>query len=314
MKRECSKSRSTLSRATRSIALASMVLHSLSSQPLTSAFVSRAQTSSRPICPLHVLSPVDAETKHADDNEKNPLFQIDDEDDSGNLFQVEKLSEVEEVGSTTITPTVVDSDDMSFYYRDDDDMLTEREDRLYMDENGIRRKVERCILVGVEDLSVQRKARRAEMYYDPLNGDADPPCFTLEESMIEMRELIKTAGLDLSGEITQRLQEVNPRTYIGTGKVKEAQALMEEEECTTIVFDAELSPGQQKTLENIFNRNVIQNDFLVQEREVKVIDRTALILDIFAQHAKTREGKLQVDLALHEYRKPRPGSPDSNTP
>jgi GTP-binding protein HflX len=75
--------------------------------------------------------------------------------------------------------------------------------------------------------------------------------------------------------------------------------------CTTIVFDAELSPGQQKSLENLFNRDLIQNDFLVKGGEIKVIDRTALILDIFAQHAKTREGKLQVDLALHEYRKPR---------
>ena len=86
-----------------------------------------------------------------------------------------------------------------------------------------------------------------------------------------MRELIRTGGLELTGEITQRLQEVNPKTYIGTGKVKEAQALMEETDCTTIVFDAELSPGQQKSLENIFNRNAIQNDFLVQEREINSI-------------------------------------------
>ena len=60
-------------------------------------------------------------------------------------------------------------------------------------------------------------------------------------------------------------------------------------------------------MDNVFNRKVIDNDFLGSDNEevVKVVDRTALILDIFAQHAKTREGKLQVDLALHEYRKPR---------
>lgn len=81
--------------------------------------------------------------------------------------------------------------------------------------------------------------------------------------------------------------------------------MLEKYGACTIVFDAELSPGQQKALENSFNKNVIENDFLVQEGEIKVVDRTALILDIFAQHAKTREGKLQVDLALHEYRKPR---------
>lgn len=72
--------------------------------------------------------------------------------------------------------------------------------------------------------------------------------------------------------------------------------------------DAELHPGQQKALENAFNKKVIENDFLAganDDEVIKVVDRTALILDIFAQHAKTREGKLQVDLALHEYRKPR---------
>jgi GTPase len=101
---------------------------------------------------------------------------------------------------------------------------------------------------------------------------------------------------------------VNPKTYVGSGKVIEAAELLEHYGACTIVFDAELTPGQQKALENAFNKKIIQNDFLGadgSEGEIKVIDRTALILDIFAQHAKTREGKLQVDLALHEYRKPR---------
>lgn len=76
-------------------------------------------------------------------------------------------------------------------------------------------------------------------------------------------------------------------------------------DCETIIFDAEISPRQQKALENAFNKKALQNDFLGADLEIKVVDRTALILDIFAQHAKTREGKLQVNLALHEYRKPR---------
>ncbi len=78
--------------------------------------------------------------------------------------------------------------------------------------------------------------------------------------------------------------------------------------CCTMMFNAELTPGQQKALENAFNRKVIENDFLADADDdtvVKVVDRTALILDIFAQHTRTREGKLQVDLALHEYCKPR---------
>ena len=201
-------------------------------------------------------------------------------------------------------------------------ILDDREERLFNYINNTQ-KVESCILVGVEDLSAQRKANKALRMQQRERGDVTTTLddislsWTLEESMTEMRELIKTAGLNLEGEITQRLQEVNPRTYIGTGKVKEAQQLLDEINdklyqrnegtCCTVVFDAELTPGQQKALENVFNRKVIDNDFLGSDNEevVKVVDRTALILDIFAQHAKTREGKLQVDLALHEYRKPR---------
>mmetsp|Transcript_23058 Transcript_23058/g.48198 ORF Transcript_23058/g.48198 Transcript_23058/m.48198 type:complete len:730 (-) Transcript_23058:168-2357(-) len=205
---------------------------------------------------------------------------------------------------------------------EEDRILTEREDRLFQYINNTQ-KVESCILIGVENLSLLRKERKEimnSMNSNNLNDnnginanggntpqESQSLGFTLEESMTEMRELIKTAGLSLQGEITQRLQEVNPKTYIGTGKVKEAQELLEKVGCCTVVFDAELTPGQQKALENVFNRKVIENDFLGSDDDdvVKVVDRTALILDIFAQHAKTREGKLQVDLALHEYRKPR---------
>lgn len=198
------------------------------------------------------------------------------------------------------------------FAREEADILEEREDRLYIDEDGMRRKVENCVLVGVEDNSKRRKSEKMERQilahdnnHNNIENSIEEPYFTLEESLVEMRELVKTAGLELVGEITQRLNEVNPKTYIGSGKVKEAQELMESNDCCTIVFDAELSPGQQKALENAFNKKMLQNDFLGAEGEIKVVDRTALILDIFAQHAKTREGKLQVDLALHEYRKPR---------
>lgn len=290
----------------------------IASIPLAASFqnYANAATRSRPSAPqqLQVLStPSDAEIQARTEEgeaQHRALFELGDGDSLRNVYQVEEMQETTNEGDLPHTQLLeaepeLKEEDYSFYFRDDDDMLTEREDRLYMDDKGIRRQVERCFLVGVEALAEQRKAKRADRYYDPLNGEAGPPCFSLEESLIEMRDLIKTAGMEVTGEITQRLQGVNPRTYIGTGKVKECQELMEQLGCTTIVFDAELSPGQQKSLENIFNRNLIQNDFLVQEREIKVIDRTALILDIFAQHAKTREGKLQVDLALHEYRKPR---------
>ncbi|KAL7489399.1 hypothetical protein ACHAW6_015021 [Cyclotella cf. meneghiniana] len=197
--------------------------------------------------------------------------------------------------------------------QDEDRILTEREDRLFLINNT--QKVESCILIGVQDLSQIRRNKKAARNGEKFDTDDFNLDFSLEESMTEMRELIKTAGLQLRGEITQRLQEINPKTYIGTGKVVEAQHLLGEinekfekegaSPCCTVVFDAELTPGQQKALENAFNKKVIENDFLGSDTVVKVVDRTALILDIFAQHAKTREGKLQVDLALHEYRKPR---------
>lgn len=184
-------------------------------------------------------------------------------------------------------------ENLTGFTRDVADILEEREDRLYL---GSSATAEKCILVGVEDLSARRRAR---------GGSDDVYTFTLEESLTEMRELIRTAGMEIVGEVTQRLHEPNPKTYINTGKVDEANTLMNELGCQTIVFDAELTPGQQKALENAFNKKVLENDFLVSGGEIKVIDRTALILDIFCQHARTREGKLQVDLALHEYRKPR---------
>jgi len=173
------------------------------------------------------------------------------------------------------------------FLREESEMLEEIEDRvLFLNQE----KVERCILVGVENTSKKK-------YEDNY--------FSLDESMKEMRELIKTAGMEIVIEVTQRLNQADPRTYIGTGKVQEVNDLCIKHDCETIIFDAEISPRQQKALENAFNKKALQNDFLGADLEIKVVDRTALILDIFAQHAKTREGKLQVNLALHEYRKPR---------
>jgi len=256
-----------------------------------------------------------------------PLFNVP-VDDSNNSFRVKDVSSLQEFEydgdldnkeseehfsnvdyqvdeSLAIDDTEENNLSRKLYTRDDDDILTEREDRLYIDESGRRRKVETCVLVGVEELTAMRRDRRK--FQASENPEELGVQFSLEESMTEMRDLIKTSGLELVGEITQRLNKINPKTYIGSGKVKETQEFLNELECCTVVFDAELTPGQQKALENSFNKEVIQNDFLGADQigEVKVLDRTALILDIFAQHAKTREGKLQVDLALHVYRKPR---------
>lgn len=96
------------------------------------------------------------------------------------------------------------------------------------------------------------------------------------------------------GSLEQRLDRPNPATLIGSGKVEELVALQADTAASVIIFDDELSPAQQRELERA-----------VQNRGVKILDRTALILDIFALHARTREGILQVELAQHEYRLPR---------
>ncbi len=114
----------------------------------------------------------------------------------------------------------------------------------------------------------------------------------LEESLDELARLTDTAGARIVGRITQRLEKPNPKTFIGTGKANEIERMAKREQATLIVFDDDLTPSQQGNLEDIITG-------------AKVIDRTALILDIFALHAKSNEGKLQVELAQMEYLLPR---------
>lgn len=115
----------------------------------------------------------------------------------------------------------------------------------------------------------------------------------LEDSLTELGLLSATAGLDVVGQLTQKLDHPNPHSFIGPGKVEELKALTEETLSQVIIFDDELSPRHQRELEKIFAPNV------------RILDRTALILDIFAQHAHTAEGMLQVELAQYEYFLPR---------
>lgn len=172
------------------------------------------------------------------------------------------------------------SRDDGTYARDEDDILTEREDRFYVNELGETLQREKCILIGVENLASKRKAMQSLNSKDPSNWQV---YFDLDQSMDEMKELIATAGLELAGVITQRLNEVNPKTYIGTGKVKEAQELLNEISSCTVVFDAELTPGQQKALENAFNKEVIQNDFMGSETAVSIssCELVYLLLQLF---------------------------------
>jgi GTP-binding protein HflX len=137
-----------------------------------------------------------------------------------------------------------------------------------------RQPRERAFLVGVE-----------------IRGEEH--LLALKDSLTELGLLADTAGLQVVGQTTQHLEKPNVKTYIGAGKVDEIHMLAEEVKADVILFDFELSPRHLRELEVEFGNNM------------RIMDRTALILDIFAQHANTNEGALQVELAQYEYRLPR---------
>jgi GTP-binding protein HflX len=132
-------------------------------------------------------------------------------------------------------------------------------------------RLEKVFLIGVE-----LKAR----------GTAD-----IRESLDELAELAQTAGAQIVGDGIQKMDSPTPATFIGKGKAEEFAKFCKAEGVDTVIFDDELTPAQTRNLEKIFN--------------CRVQDRTALILDIFAQRARTREGKLQIELAQLEYLLPR---------
>jgi len=137
---------------------------------------------------------------------------------------------------------------------------------------GTSSEIEKALLVGVE-----------------VKGSEDR--WSLNDSMEELHQLTLAAGAEVVGKLTQRLERPSPSYYIGAGKIEEIIALRQTCPYTVVIFNDELSPRQQRNLEDVL--------------KVKVIDRTALILDIFAKRAHTREGQLQVELAQHRYLLPR---------
>jgi GTP-binding protein HflX len=141
--------------------------------------------------------------------------------------------------------------------------------RIYPQLRGFR---ERVLLVGAE--------LPARASHTALDDDLD-----------ELQKLAESAGADVVGRFTQPLRKISPATLIGSGKVEEIRAAVKETKPDLVVFDEDLTPAQQRNLENAF--------------ELRVIDRSQLILDIFAQRARSNEGKLQVELAQLEYMRPR---------
>ena len=142
-----------------------------------------------------------------------------------------------------------------------------------MTENQIESKAERAVLVGLSCPGFTAEQ------------DAD------ERTMDELRALAETAGAEAVAMTLQRRPAPDARTFIGEGKAEEVKTLAEANEASLILFDNELSPSQTRNLEELIG--------------CTVLDRSALILDIFAQRARTGEGKLQVELAQYQYILPR---------
>ena len=170
---------------------------------------------------------------------------------------------------------------------------------------------ERAVLVGVDLTTTARRSRAgagaraasrpAEPSQDPGELEAegrgrrasgpDLPGLDAEESLAEFRELVRSAGGEIAAELMQRRARLDPATLIGQGKVEEIAGVAASTNAALVLFDHDLSPTQLRNLEAAL--------------PCRVLDRTQLILDIFARHARTREGQLQVELAQLEYMLPR---------
>ncbi|MDR2687795.1 MAG: hypothetical protein LBB75_08570, partial [Oscillospiraceae bacterium] len=124
--------------------------------------------------------------------------------------------------------------------------------------------------------------------------------YDIEESLAELAELARTAGADVVARVTQSRGAPDSASYFGKGKLEELRACAEAVDANLVIFDDELSPAQLRTVEKILNPDEHAADI-----KVHVMDRTMLILDIFAMRAHSREGKLQVELAQLKYSLPR---------
>jgi len=142
-----------------------------------------------------------------------------------------------------------------------------------MNENAANKKINRAVLVGLNAACLSREDNASE------------------ESLEELAALLETAGGECMGMVMQNKATPDPRTFIGEGKVQEVKELVQAQGADMVIFDNSLSPSQQRAL--------------AEDLGVSVMDRSALILDIFAQRAQTKEGRLQVELAQYQYLLPR---------
>jgi len=186
----------------------------------------------------------------------------------------------------------------------------ERRGRASISTASDRSPTERAFLVGIDyhvrsrtpktanaakgSLTAGAQAARDSVSSVPGSSKAPPiPEFSAEESLDELRSLATSAGAQIAGEFLQHRDKPDPATLIGKGKLEEIAAAAASVSADLLLFDHDLTASQQRNIEKVVN--------------TRVIDRTQLILDIFAKHARTREGQLQVELAQLEYMLPRLG-------
>jgi len=138
---------------------------------------------------------------------------------------------------------------------------------------------------------LKTRTEKEKAFLVGIDSKSSADGWSIDSSLEELSYLAKTAGADVVGRLAQKLGRPSPTYYLGKGKLEGLIKLKEQSPYSVVIFNDELSPRQQRNLEEAL--------------EVKVIDRTALILDIFARRAQTREGQLQVELAQHQYLLPR---------
>ena len=151
--------------------------------------------------------------------------------------------------------------------------------------------VERILDKQTSSTSLAQAQERAVLVGMEYNGMLNTLGWTIEDSVEELKQLADTAGAQVVARFLQKRPKPDPAFFIGKGKVQELALFVQQENVDLCIFDDELSPAQQRNIE--------------QAMGIRVLDRTALILDIFAQRARTNEGKLQVELAQLQYNLPR---------
>lgn len=224
---------------------------------------------------------------HTHPNSNSQLSELDITSLKKNRYDMMIAIGVNNATVSEISVAVISNISDNKYYETETLGIFSLEDFLLLNCNKIISYIE-SILAHFKDGSLTQKVEEVAYLVGIDFGYSNLP---IEESLEELAQLAKTAGAKVAGRIFQKRNKADSSLYLGSGRIEELAIACQESFATMVVFDDELSPAQQRNLERALG--------------TKIIDRTALILDIFAQRANTHEGKLQVELAQLKYTLPR---------